>query len=312
LKPVYYFYGEPAAVADALAALKKSFGGDALNVSSFDGSDPQAIVSEALTSPVFSERRLIVVDNPKLSASAKAALAEYVKNPLETTTLAMISEESRLDARDPLAAAVGKDATYCGPLRPEEAERRLDAEAKKAGKTLAPGAADVLIEEAGTDWPILRQELEKALLFSGQAKAVTREHVLECLGYQKALDPFALSNLTETRSMKEALIHLRKMLRSGKADDQAFKALSQISGMVLKQYKAKKMLAAGAPPPEIQGKLRVHPAYYSRFVEKLARLNPARLRRDLEYCAEVEASLKSRAWLDPKLELERLVVAVCS
>ena len=53
--------------------------------------------------------------------------------------------------------------------------------------------------------------------------------------------------------------------------------------------------------------------FYDRdFFARAERASEARLRRDLRRCLEVEADLKSKAWLDAKLELERLVVELCA
>lgn len=312
LRPVYYLFGEDAAgKAAILETVKKHFAGDAFNVREFSG-DPEeeasAIVSECSTLPVFAERRLVVVKNPKIPAAAREVLTAYLKDPLPTTTLVLLSEDRKPDARDGLAKAAASSGGVCvfAALREEEAQARLKAEAAAAGKTLSDEAAAALVAEAGADWLVLKQELEKTLLFSS-AHEISRADALAVLGYRKAADPFLLSRLVADRKVKEALTQLRRLLDGGKSED-AFRALGQISASVSRQVKAKRLLKAGLPPESILGKLRLHPHWDRDYLSGLKRFSEERLVRDLKRCVEAEADLKSKSWLDPRLELERLLV----
>ena len=315
-RPVYLFAGEEAsAKREALEQLKALFKPDDFNFREFSGdvdAEAEAVVSEAMTLPVFADRRLIVVSNPKIPAAARAKFAEYLKDPLASTTLVLLSDDRKLDAKDALAKAAAAAGAAClfAPMREDEAQQRLKAEAQKAGKTLSEEAAALLVAEAGTDWGVLKGELEKALLFS-DSKTISGEEALLCLGYRKASDPFALSRLIQERKLKESLSHLRRFMSEGKPEDQAFRALSQISSAVARQLKGKRMAAAGTPTDAIFRALRLHPFWDREFLGKLARLPETRLRGDLKRCVQTETNLKSKTWLDARVELEHLVVGLC-
>jgi DNA polymerase-3 subunit delta len=317
-RPVYYFVGEDASArAEAAAALKAAIKADSFNFAHFSG-DPAgqiaAVITEAMTLPVFADRRLIVVESAKLPAEARTALAGYLKSPSPSTSLVLFSEERKLDVRDALVKAAAAAGAVClfKPLREEDAVARLQAEARRAGKSISAEAAEALVAEAGTDWSILKQELEKAALFGAQAKEIGPEHVAACLGYQKTADPFALPRLVQTRQLKASLTHLQRLFREGKPDDQAFRALNQISSSVQKQLRAKRMLKAGRSEAEVFSALRLHSYWDRDYLGFLKRLSEARLRRDLGACLEAEVSLKSRSWLSAPQEIERLVVDLCS
>lgn len=313
-RPVYFLAGEEAsAKREALEQLKAAFKADDFNYREFSAdAESSAAVSEALTLPVFSDRRLIVVSSPNIPAAARAVFSEYLKDPLPSTTLVLFSDERKIDAKDALAKAASAAGAVClfSPLREDEAQERLKAEAKRAGKELSDEAAAVLVGEVGTDFGLLKQELEKALLFSG-SKEISGEQALQCLGYRKAADPFALSRLISERRLKEALSHLRRFMGEGKAEDQAFRALSQISSAVGRQLKAKRMLAGGLAQEAIFRALRLHPYWDRDFLGKLSRLPEGRLRADLKLCVATETGLKSKTWLDARVELEHLVIGIC-
>ncbi|MBI5240533.1 MAG: DNA polymerase III subunit delta [Elusimicrobia bacterium] len=317
-RPVYYFVGEDASARnEAATALKAAVKPDGFNLADFSGDlagGAAAVISEAMTLPVFADRRLVVVESPKLPAEARSALAAYLQSPNPSTTLVLFSEERKLDPRDSLlkAAAAAGAVVLFKPLREEEAVARLQAEARRAGKTISPDAAEALVAEAGTDWAILKQELEKAALFAAQAPAIGPEHVAACLGYQKSVDPFALPRLVQSRQLKAALAHLQRLFQEGKPDDQAFRALNQIGSAVQKQLRAKRMLRAGRSESEVFSALRLHSYWDRDYLPFLKRISEARLRRDLGACLEAEVSLKSRSWLSAPQEIERLVVDLCS
>lgn len=315
-RPVYYFFGEEsAAKQDAVLALKARFKPDDFNLREFSGdpnSEHPAIVSECMTLPVFSDKRLVIVRNPKIPAEARAALAEYLRAPSATTTLVLLSEDRRPDKKDALATAAAAAGAVCvfSPLDEDEAIERLIAEAKKAGKTLDPAAAAALTEQAGTDWGILSGELEKAVLFAGEGAAIGLEAVSASMGFHKAADPWAFERLVSSRDLKACLSYLEDAFTDAKPEEVVFRSLAQARAAYLKQLKAKRMLKAGLPQREIEMKLRI---FYDRdFFARAQRVSEPRLRRDLRRLLEVETNLKSKTWLDAKIEFEGVVIELCT
>ena len=315
-RPVYYLFGEESASkSDAVLKLKELFKPDDFNLREFTGdpgSEYSAIVSEAMTLPVFAEKRLVIVRSPKIPAEARAALAEYLRAPSATTTLVLLSEDRRPDKKDALAAAATAAGAVCvfSPLTEDEAIERLVAEAKKAGKNLDPAAAAALVDEAGTDWGILSGEIEKAVLFAGEDPSIGMEAVSASMGLRKATDPWAFERLVSARDLKACLSYLRDAFSDAKPDEVVFRSLAQARAAYLKQLKAKRMLKAGLAQRDIETKLRI---FYDRdFFQRAARVTEPRLRRDLRRLLEVETDLKSKSWLDAKVELENVVVELCT
>ncbi|MHB2025540.1 MAG: DNA polymerase III subunit delta [Elusimicrobiota bacterium] len=316
IRRVYYLFGEETADKEAaLRLIEKTIGRDEFNYSAFSGAlddDLPRILSELETLPVFSQRRLVVVRGPAFPAAMRKALAEYLKNPAEQTTLALVSDEKKPDARDALAQAALAAGVLCafGALKEDAALARVFAEAKKAGKTISNDAAAALIREVGTNWKTLDQELQKILLFCGGA-AVSMEDVLACLGYRKSADPFALARLILDRKPGPVVSHLRRFLEDGKPQDQAFRALSQMSSSVQKQLRAKIMLEAGMSESDIAKALRLHPYWDRDFVRTASRFGVERLASDLKICLRTDRALKSQAWLDTGTEVETAALNLC-
>ena len=315
-RPVYYLFGtESASKADAVLNLKALFKPDDFNLREFSGdpnSEFSSIISEALTLPVFMDKRLVIVRNPKIPAEARAALAEYLRAPSPTTTLVLQSEDRRPDKKDALAAAVAQAGAICifSPLTEDMAVERLMAEAKKAGKHLDPAAATALAAEAGMDWGILAGELEKAILFAGNNSSIGMEAISASMGFRKATDPWAFERLISGRDLKACLAYLHEAFADAKPDEVVFRSLAQARGAYLKQLKAKLMLKAGKATSEIERTLRIF--YDPGFFARAKRVHEERLRRDLRRLLEVETDLKSKAWLDARVEFVGVVVELCT
>jgi DNA polymerase-3 subunit delta len=316
-RPVYLFVGEEAsAKREALSALKGLFKADDFNFFEFTGdaeSEAPSAVSEALTLPVFSDKRLVIVSPVKMGAGARTIYREYLDSPSPTTTLVLVVDDKKPDMKDALTHAVKKAGAVgvFSPLTEHEAEARLKAVAKEGGKELADDAAGMLVDEAGTDWGVLGQEIEKLVLYTAERKAITREDVLATLGYKKAADPWGLPFLVQERKLKDAIGHLRRFLADGKPDEQIFKALNQIRGAIDKQLRVRVLVGQGVPEFEIQKSQRLW--YADRDLpRRVKRFSERRLMDDLSKCLRTEADLKSKTWLDPKIELERLVVDLCT
>jgi DNA polymerase-3 subunit delta len=316
-RPVYYFMGEDAcAQAEAALQLKAALKCDNFNYAEFTGdisSQTAAMLSECSTLPVFADRRLVLVRG-KLTSEAKAGLVEYLKHPSPSTTLVLFSDDRKPDPRDALVKAASAAGAVCvfAALKEGEAISRLQAEARTAGKRLSPEAAQALVAEAGTDWGILRSELDKVLLFVGKSSDVTPEHVASCLGWRKDADPFALARLIQARALKASLLQLGRLFSEGKPNDQAFKALAQIQSSIQKQLRAKRMQGEGSSPDEIFTALRLNRWWDKDYLDALKPLDEKRLAKDLKACPEAEISLKSKSWLSAPQEIEQLVVSLCA
>lgn len=307
-RPVYLFIGEDSlAQKAAFDQLKGGLQPDDFNYNEFSpDAAPSDVVSACLTNPMFADRRLVVIRGPKLPAELRKSLADYLGDPLKSTTLALFSDEKKADPRDPLIGAclsLGGCVLF-KPLTEDEAAVRLQAEARAAGLTLDHEAAELIVAEAGTDWPILKAELDKAILFAKGRRKIAPEDAMACLGYRKESGPFDFSNAVQARDKKLALRVARRMLEEG---EDAFALLAALRSNINKQLKAKKMLKAGVAEAQIIRELRLHHYYGAEFVRKTAKLSEARVEFGARACLATEERMKSQSWLEPEIELERLI-----
>jgi DNA polymerase-3 subunit delta len=166
-----------------------------------------------------------------------------------------------------------------------------------------------MVEEAGTEWGILKAELEKLKLFVKGKKAAGLEDALACLGYRKESNPFDFPRAIQTRQAKTCMSLLRRQLEE---DAEPFGLLRGITNTLNKQLKAKRLVKAGVAAEQIFRELRLQSYYDRDFLTQLARISEDRLIRDLGECVAAEVALKSKSWLDPAAELSLLVGRICT
>ncbi len=314
-RPVYYLCGEEAfSKQAALSFIKKN--ADSFNLREFSKtaalSQTSDIISELLSLPVFSPHRFVLVEMPDSGAALKKALVDYLKAPLASSILILHSDEAKPDMKDSLFHEVSRQGAVCvfAKLKENEAISQVVKLVKKNGKEISSEVCEFLVREVGTDWGLLSQEIEK-LCLSAEGIEISLKEVSLSLGYRKESDPFLLSRLIEKRDKKAVLSHLYLFLQEGKAQDQAFRALSQMSAVILKQLKARMMLEAGESKPAIEKKLRLHPYWDKGFFDHFSGVDESTLRNNLKSCLEAEMRLKSQSWLNPGMEIELLAEELC-
>ena len=313
-KPVYYLFGEDEPAKGLfIDELKKRLAVDDFNLTELSGESDEAAgeaVNAAATPPMFSERRLVVVRRADFGAPALRTLAEYLRDPLASTVLVLASTAGWPDGKDPAAAAarsVGAVVSFRA-MTADDAARRLKDEAKKMGFTLAPEAAELMVEESGSEWGVLRAELEKVALFVKDKGAASPEDAAACLGWRKRANVWDLPRAVQKRDAAAALDLVRGLIEEG---EDAYSLLPRIRGALNAQLKAKRLLKAGVPPDQAFFKLGLKKGWDAGFFDWTSKVKEPQLIKALRACLDVEADLKSKSWLDGDIELENLVLKAC-
>lgn len=313
-RPVYYLFGEDeAAKGQFLDDLKKALGVDAFNLTELAGESSDAAaeaVNAAATPPMFSAHRLVVVRRADFGAPALRLLAEYLRDPLTSTVLCLSSTAAWPDKKDPAASAAQTlgGVVSLRALQPEEAARRLRDEAKRLGFTLNPEAADLIVEESGAEWGILRSELAKIALFvQGKGKA-TAEDAAACLGWRKRANIWDFPRAIQKRDTAEAIKMLHSLLEEG---EDAYSLLPKVRNALNAQLKAKRLFKAGVPKDQAFFKLGLKRRFDDSFFDWTDKVKETHLVKALRACLDVEADIKSKSWLDPAIELETLLLKAC-
>ena len=170
--------------------------------------DADAVITAARRYPMFADRQLVVVKEAQMMKSLEE-LAIYCQNPLDSTVLVIAMHGAAADKRKSLYKSVSKMGTVVdsATLKDYEIPRWISMFYRTRGLEIAPDAAALLAEHAGTDLNKIAIETEKMLknLPEGVAE-VTVTDIEKNVGISRQ---FSIFELTKELSMKNSAKALR-------------------------------------------------------------------------------------------------------
>ena len=167
-----------------------------------------AVITAARRYPMFAERQLVVVKEAQMMKSLEE-MAIYCQNPLESTVLVLAMHGASADKRKSLYKTVSKIGVVVDSpaLRDYDMPRWISMYYQTKGLQIAPDAAALLAEYAGTDLNKIAIETQKMLknLPEGTAQ-VSVSDIEKNVGISRQ---FSIFELTKELSYKNSAKALR-------------------------------------------------------------------------------------------------------
>lgn len=229
--------------------------------------DADAVITAARRYPMFSERQLVVVKEAQMMKSLEE-LAVYCQNPLESTVLVIAMHGASADKRKSLYKTVSKIGVVVESqvLRDYEMPKWISMFYRTKGLDIAPDAAALLSEHAGTDLNKIAIETEKMLKNLPEGTTdVTVTDIEKNVGISRQYSIFELTKELSFRNSAKALRIASYIGSSAKfAMPMAVSALYTHFYRILK-YEA--LLAKTARPTNQQKSkvLAVNPYFFSEY-----------------------------------------------
>ena len=166
-----------------------------------------AVITAARRYPMFAERQLVVVKEAQMMKGIEE-LAVYCQNPLESTVLVIAMHGASADKRKSLYKTVSKMGVVVESqaLRDYDMPRWIPMYYQSRGLQIAPDAAALLAEHAGTDLNKIAIETEKMLknLPEGTTQ-VTASDIEKNVGISRQFSIFELTKELSFRNSAKAL-----------------------------------------------------------------------------------------------------------
>lgn len=206
--PVYVLMGEEPYYVDSLVELLEnnvlSESERDFNRTVFYGMDADVsdVVYTAMSYPVFSQRRLVVVRQAQMMKKQEL-LQSYFEAPLESTVLVLAYSGSAMDKRK----SIYKKALATGvvfeslPVRDYQMPSWISTYVKSEGYDIDPDAAELLAEHCGTELKIVTMELTKLMRLLPEGNNRIDLPMVE--GNTGISREFSVFELTKALSMKD-------------------------------------------------------------------------------------------------------------
>ncbi|AUP81432.1 DNA polymerase III subunit delta [Flavivirga eckloniae] len=200
LKPIYFLMGEEPYYIDkisdfiessVLAEEERGFNQMVLYGRDITIDD---IVSNAKRFPMMAEHQVVIVKEAQDLSRTIEKLAAYAENPQPTTVLVVNYKYKKIDKRKALYKTLKKTGIVYESKKLYENQvadwiRRVLAPKKYS---IAPKAAQMLVEFLGTDLSKINNELEKLQIILPKETQISPEHIEENIGISKDYNNFEL------------------------------------------------------------------------------------------------------------------------
>jgi DNA polymerase-3 subunit delta len=220
--PVYFLFGEEAFFIDeALLRIKKSVllpQDMDFNYTQFSAKDNEIeqILDEAITLPVFIQKRLVVVHNTQdFTDKEMALLVDYVKNPSESAVLVLIA--SKIDKRKKAMKSL-IDLSICIEFRKPfdyQIPQWIKYLAQKEDLKITDEAKQLLHRLVGSHLLELQAEMTKLKDFLGDRKSIDVQDVAAVVSSSKEESIFQLTQALGELNLVTALETLVKLMDQG-------------------------------------------------------------------------------------------------
>jgi DNA polymerase-3 subunit delta len=308
IAPVYFFYGdEPYPIEHLVRHLLKTLDPSTrdFNCDRFDGGDAdiEGIIAIARSYPMMSERRIVLIrDLQKCSTKDRNRLLDYVKEPVDSTCLILIS--SHADRRQKFWSALTAGCIWVESktLYENQAVQWVMERVTHSKAQITQDAAKLLVEQVGTSLWNLHQEIEKLMTFVWGKSRLTRDDVIAVVGLSREYNPWELTDAVARRETKEALHILASLIESRTSAVGLIMDLTRRI-LILARLKLCMEQAAG---DQLVKQMGLRPYFIKLFSDQARRFSFSEIQDALEALHQADESIKS-GLLDPATAMTLIV-----
>lgn len=260
------------------------------------------------TLPMFGPKRLVLVQHIENWAKDQLKLLlSYLQKPVPTACLVLTLGHSKgMDKVEAATEAVGMVVKFA-PLTEWDAPKWAQTRARQQGKQLTPKAAAFLTEWVGVDEYALGQELEKLILYVGEAGTIDVADLEQVVSYQRSFSSFEMMRFVALKNTSKALIALRNLLLAGEAP---LAILGLLARQVRLIWQVKDGMDRGMSSSELGGRLNLYPKLLKQYGEQASTFSHSRLEGFHEAIRSSDVALKSSGG-SPEVVLESLIASMC-
>ncbi|MDD9912397.1 MAG: DNA polymerase III subunit delta [Alphaproteobacteria bacterium] len=294
--------------------LTDPFAADRLDITDI-AAEPARLLESATTVPLLGGQKVIKVEGVTgdLGAAPITALSNAVKSCLaeDLRDVTIIIPAPRVGKDTALARNVEKSKTAAALRCFQDSIRDLGAYIRstlqQSGKRLEGDAQALLTENLGADRDITQRELEKLVIYVGDAEVITVEDVAACLADAPASNVFKLCDAVGQRDTKQVDTLLSLLLEEGEDPNMLFTMVVRHLRRVLQVREAlnagqnQNVALKSVKPPVLFGQ--------DVFMAQVNRYPLPRLRQVVNRAVTTQYQTRELA-LPPELHFRRSILAL--
>jgi DNA polymerase-3 subunit delta len=336
LRPVYLVLGEERLLVDrVVSALREATqkGGIAgFNEDKFTAGEASAgaVIGAAKSLPMMAKLRFVMVrgldrwekkadeaDEPaeatskgkkgKPESSPLDDLADYVKDPVSSTVMVLVSPKLNGQRRLVTAAKKGGFIVNCEPLSRQALPGWIEATVAGKGHSIKADVADYLAEIAGPDLGYVNDAIERLSLFVGPKQPITEDAVALIVTRVRQSTVWELIDLLGKRRLAPVLATLADVYDPR---DGGLKLLGALTWSIRQLVKFESALRGGGDPRDAAARAGMPPFRAQESAQVIRGMPPGTLARWLRLLAHADLSLKSSR-RPAQAVLEAMLIEMC-
>lgn len=307
---VYLLYGEENFLKYSYKKRLKQaiIGEDTMNFSSFEGKDIEFsnVKGIAETMPFFAERRLILIEDSGLFASASEQWADYMKDIPEGTYFIFV--ESNVDKRNKLYKRVGNIGYAVEMKRQSERDikRWILGILKQKNLFITEEAIELFLLKNGDDMERIYSELEKLTSYCIGSDGIYPMDVEAICSETTVNRIFEMIEAVSAGNEKKALDLYYDLLA---LKEPSMRILFLIARQFNQLMQVKDAVSAGKRKEELATAMKLRPFIAGKLIVQARAFTKEQLRQYVELCVDSEEAVKTGKLTD-KLAVELVLVKI--
>jgi len=304
-------YGQESFLVERIVQQVKSAvlpeGTEDFNFTQFSAKDALAeeIISTALTLPVFSERRLVLIKNvQQLPATTQDQLLEYLQNPASETCLLLTGE--KIDSRRKFFQTLKKRgaAVEFKPLYENQLPAFVREQLSLDNFDITGDALTLFCSRVGTNLQEVRTELGKLQTYLGALRLIDVVDVQAVVSKVRSENVFDIGNAVARGETGKAFSLSKKLIEEGEAP---LKILSLLVRHYRQLWKLRELQVKGKNQKEMASLVGLPPFFVDGMLTQAKRFSSLDFRRAFNLFLETDLAMKSSG-ANPGSLLEALLL----
>jgi len=322
MRYIYLIHGstKPLVEAETDKLLAKLIGNrDEFNFSQYDMKEIpfETMKEDAMTIPFLSDAKAIVIHNAFVFTGEKVKttfdinideILKFIEGFEGPNYVIFTVYSDKLDERKKIVKKIkaNHDVRKIEPLDEQGMKQVIKTTLNENFKDIKEDALNEMIGLTGIDYSAVMKELDKLVLYSGDAPVITKSDVSQVVSRSLEQNVFLLTDYITTGKKTEA-IHLLKDLIHMK--EEPIKLLALITSQYRLYYQVKILAEKGYSEQQIAREVKVHPYRVKLSMRKVRQIPLKHLLEVIDACAEADYELKS-SYMDKVLILELFILKV--
>ncbi len=265
-----------------------------------------AVIDQAETLPFFSENRVMIFQDTGLFKSGGDLLAEYLKEPCESSVFVFC--ESEVDERSRLYKAIKDNglAVQIDKQTLESLKGVIGTFLKKEGKRISMETADRILSKTGNDMAMLRSELEKLVTYCIDKDVIELQDVetICCQNIEEKV--FELLDAIADKNAKKAMDLYYDMLA---LKEPPMRLLSLMEKQYNQLLQIRLLRDSGELKDTIASKVGISPYYIGRYMSRASGYTAKELRAIFERAVKTDEDIKT-GHISDVLGVETLILSL--